>query len=136
MHTCNLEKNTKQHFPLKTDTVSYERIPTKPPQNPYAEVTLRKCLTTLCDCLVYFNNGNCIKNTTFVTYNLLESSQSSELSFNSGFPANLFSKSTSCVIVTGGELSDTLIFIKPYETQNLCIYLLSHNFLHLAQSFL
>ena len=71
-----------------------------------------------------------------MTYNLLESSQSSELPFKNWFPTNLFSKSTSCVIVTGGELSDTLIFIKPYETQNLCIYLLSHNFLHLDQSFL
>ena len=69
-------------------------------------------------------------------YNLLESSQYSELPFNSGFPANLFSEPTSCVIVTGGELSDTLIFIKSYETQILCIYLLSHKFLHLAQSFL
>ena len=69
-----------------------------------------------------------------MAYNLLESSQSSELSINIGFPANMFSKSTSCVIATGGELSDTLFFIKPYETQNLCIYLLSHNFLHLAQS--
>ena len=114
--------------------MSYEGIPTKTPQSPFAEVTLRQCLTTLCDCLVYFNNGNFIKNTTFMAYNLLESSQSSELSINIGFPANMFSKSTSCVIATGGELSDTLFFIKPYETQNLCIYLLSHNFLHLAQS--
>ena len=47
-----------------------------------------------------------------MTYKLLESSQSPELSFSSGFPASLFSKSTSCVIVTGGEPSDTLIFIK------------------------
>ena len=113
--------------------MSYEGIPTKPPQSPYAEVTLQQCLTTLCDYLVYSNNGNCIKITTFMTYNLLESSQSSELSFNSGFSGNLFSKSTSCVIVTGDELFDTLIFIKPYETQNPCIYLLSHNFLHLPQ---
>ena len=51
-------------------------------------------------------------------YNLLQSSQSSELSFNSGFPANLFLKSTSREIVTGGELSDALIFMKPYVTQN------------------
>ena len=71
-----------------------------------------------------------------MTYNFLELSQPSELFFNSGFPANLFSKSTSFVIVTGGKLSDTLIFIKPYETQNLCIYLSCPNFLYLAQSFL
>ena len=59
--------------------------------------------------------------------NLLELSQSYELSFYSGFSANMFSKSTLCVIVTGGEL---------LETQNQCIYLLSQNFLHLAQRFL
>ena len=53
-----------------------------------------------------------------MTYTLLELSHSSELSFNSGFLANLFSKSTSCRNVIGGEPSDTLIFIKPYETQN------------------
>ena len=110
--------------------MSYEGIPTKPPQRPYAEMTLRQCLTILCDYLVYSNNCNCIRNTTFMVYNLLESSQSSELSFNNGLPANLFSKLTSCVIVTTGELSDTLIFIKPYKTQYPCIYLLNHNFLH------
>ena len=97
---------------------------------------MRQRLTTLYDCLVYFNNANRVKSTTFMTYNLLESSQSSELSVSIGFPANLFSKSASCVIATGGKLSDTFIFIKPYDTQNLCTYLLSHNFWHLAQSFL
>ena len=51
-------------------------------------------------------------------YYLLQSSQSSELSFKSGFPANLFPKSTSREIVIGDELSDALIFMKPYETQN------------------
>ena len=65
-----------------------------------------------------------------MAYSLSEPSQPSQLSFNSGFPTNLFSKSTSCVIVTGSELSDTLIFVKPYETQNPCIYLLCHNLLH------
>ena len=68
------------------------------------------------------NNSNCIKNTTFTTYSLLESSQSSEFSFNSLFPGSLFSKSTSCVIVTGGELSDTLTFIKPTKPKIHYIY--------------
>ena len=136
VHICILEKKYITVLFLKTDTVSYEGIPTKPPRTPYAEVTLRQCLKTLWDCLVYFSNGNYIENTTFITYNLFESSQYSELFFNSRFPANLFSKSTACVIVTGGELSDTLIFMKPYETQDPCIYLLSHNFSHLAQSVL
>ena len=63
-----------------------------------------------------------------MTYNSLESSQSSELSFNSGFLAKLFSKSTSCVIVAG-------IFIKPYETQNPCINLLLHNFFTFGPTF-
>ena len=71
-----------------------------------------------------------------MTCNLLVSSQSSELSFSSGFLANFFSKSTSCVIVTGNELSDILIFIKPYETKNPFVYLLSQKYLHLVQRFL
>ena len=63
-----------------------------------------------CHSLVYFYHSNCIENATFMTYNLLESPQFSELSFNIGFPANLFSKSTSYVIVTGRELSGSLFF--------------------------
>ena len=128
VHICILEKIYITVLSLKTETVSYEGIPTKPPRTPYAEVALRQCLKTLWDCLVYFSNCNYIENTTFISYNLFESSQYSELFFNSWFPANLISKSTACVTVTGGELSDTLIFIKPYETQDPCIHLLSHNF--------
>ena len=71
-----------------------------------------------------------------MTYDLLESSQSPELSFNSRVPGNFFSKSTSCVIVIASGLSDILIFIKPYEAHNPCIYLLPRNYLHLTQSFL
>ena len=55
--------------------------------------------------------------------NLLESSQSYELFFNSGFPTDFFSKLSSCVIVTGSEIFDTLIFIKSYESQNAYIYI-------------
>ena len=129
-------KKYKTALSLKTDT-ELRRNCHKATTSPYAQMMLWQCPTTPCDSLVYFYHSNCIENATFMTYNLLESPQFSELSFNIGFPANLFSISTSYVIVTGRELSGSLFFKKkPCETQNKCIYLLSHNFLHLAQSFL
>ena len=71
---------------------------------------------------VYFSNGNCIKNTTFMANNLLELSQSYELSFNSGFSANMFSKSTLCVIVTGGELLE-LWFLSNRAKPKIHVYI-------------
>ena len=58
-----------------------------------------------------------------MTYNLLESPQFSELSFNIGFPANLFSKSTSYVIVTGRELSGSLFFLKNRAKPRINVYI-------------
>ena len=62
------------------------------PQSHHRALVLRQrcenALKTHWDCLVYFNNGSCVKKT-LLTYNLLEFSQFFGLSFNSGFPANL-----------------------------------------------
>ena len=64
------------------------------PQSHHRALALRKrcenALKTHGDCLVYFNNGNCVKKKkTLMTYDLLELSQFFGLSFNSRFPANL-----------------------------------------------
>ena len=40
-----------------------------------------------------------------------------EMSFSNGSSGNIDSKSTSCVITHGVELSDTLTFIDLYNTQ-------------------
>ena len=39
VHACNMEKKYKNDS-LKTDTLRYERIPSKSPQSPYAGKTL------------------------------------------------------------------------------------------------
>ena len=84
-------------------------------------MTLRKCLTILCDCLVYFDNGNCIKKTTFVTYSLLESSQFSELSLSSVFPANLF------ILIKRNENGIWMdLYHKPTDTQRCLPFTSSH----------
>ena len=84
-------------------------------------MTLRKCLTILCDCLVYFDNGNCIKKTTFVTYSLLESSQFSELSLSSVFPENLF------ILIKRNENGIWMDFYhKPTDTQRCLPFTSSH----------
>ena len=47
----------------------------------------------------------------------MRSTQSFEMSFSNGFPGNTVSKSTSCVIIHGFDLSDNLVFINPYDSQ-------------------
>lgn len=74
----------------------------------------------------------CIANTTLMSYaySILE------MSFSNGFPENIDSKSTSCVIIHGVELSDTLIFINSYDTQKPRMQFFIQILLHLAHNFL